>query len=125
MIANPLNIQWPGVGSTLDIEADRKEKTPSQFFRHQYFPPNPSKVQVLAFTNALGRVYQSHGLVHSFARLIYPLGRVNAGRRTAKRIGRSHQEQRNHCLDSSERCMVLKAVDFRSIALGKPLPDLN
>ena len=51
------------------------------------------------------RVYQSQGFVHSSARVKHLSARVNDGRLINRRIGRSHQEHRNHCDDSSERCI--------------------
>ena len=51
------------------------------------------------------RVYQSHGFVLSSARVKHLSARVNDGRLINRRIGRSHQEHRNHCDDSSERCI--------------------
>jgi len=42
-------------------------------------------------------------IVHSFSHVKQLFGRVNAERRIIKRIGRSHQGQRNRCDDSSER----------------------
>ena len=44
-------------------------------------------------------------IVHSFSHVKQLFGRVNAERRIIKRIGRSHQVQRDRCDDSSERNM--------------------
>jgi len=57
------------------------------------------------YLSATFRVYQSQGFVLSSARVKHLLARVNAGRLINRRIGRSHQVQRNHCDDSSERCI--------------------
>lgn len=60
---------------------------------------------------------------HSFARVKKSIGRVNAGRRLIKRLGRSHQEQRNRRDNSPERCIGsrVELIYFRLIPLGKPL----
>ncbi len=66
-------------------------------------------------------------IVHSLGHVKKPLNRVNAGRLSVKRIGRSHQEQRNQCDDSSERCIRFSSGKgfFWSFPLGKPLLKLN
>ena len=67
------------------------------------------------------------GIVHSFSHVKQLSARVNAGRLIIKRLGRSHQEQRNQCDDSSERCIRFSSGEgfFWSFPLGKPLLKLN